>query len=73
MPKDFEANIEIYRSEDAIVFEKLDYFVIWVLLMSKNYTRLAQCMVNLGGPERSIAERIAVLKSRLSPISLLGS
>lgn len=70
MPTDFETNIKIYQAENAIVFEKLDYFMVWILLMSKNYNRLAQHMVDLGSSKRSIAERLAILKARLSPIPL---
>lgn len=68
MPMDFEENIKTYQAENAIVFEKIDYFLIWILLMTKNYTRLAQHMVDLENSKRSIAERVVILKSRLTPI-----
>lgn len=47
MPGDFLKNIEKYRANEAIVFEGLDYFQIWFLLMTKNYAYLSKRLVPL--------------------------
>jgi len=65
MPEEFLKNIEKYKSEDAIVFRKLDYFMIWFLLMTKNYTSLSKYYVELNTENpRSKEEVIHLLKKR---------
>jgi hypothetical protein len=68
MPEDFTKNIERYREQGCTVFEGVDYFQIWVLLMTHNYTKLASHLVDLG-ETRTIDERIAHIKERLQPIT----
>lgn len=63
MPADFMANRETYRRERAIVFEGLDYLMIWFLLMSKQYGVLARHVVDLGD-HRSEQETVALLRQR---------
>ena len=46
MPGEFLNNLEKYKMEDAIVFRKLDYFLIWLLLMTNSYTTLANYFNN---------------------------
>jgi fatty acid desaturase len=68
-PGEFERNKTIYGEHDAIVFRGLDFFIVWLLLMFKRYETLAKAMVELpGAPARSVEERVAFMKSRLSPI-----
>ena len=50
-PISFQENINHYAEERAIIFRKLDYFVIWFLLMTKSYDTLAKYFVDLS-PER---------------------
>lgn len=66
MPEEFVKNIEDYRKEESIVFEKLDFFVVWFLLMTHNYKTLAKNYVNLN-PEKPMTEDeiIKLLKSRV--------
>jgi hypothetical protein len=64
MPEDFQRNIKRYASEKAIVFQKIDFFVVWLLLMLKKYDTLAGLMVQLGETEMSTDEKIALMKSR---------
>jgi hypothetical protein len=64
MPVDFLANRDRYAAEDAIVFEKLDFFVVWAFLMLKRYDWLAKHYVDLGGPQRTREELIAYLRQR---------
>lgn len=64
MPADFEKNKPRYAKEGAIVFEGIDFFIIWALLMMKNYDKLAKHFVDLSGERRSNEEIVALLKSR---------
>lgn len=69
-PVEFEANRETYGREDAIVFEGIDFFQVWLLLMVGAWSSLARRFVRLpGAPERSDAEVIALLKSRVTRIA----
>ncbi|HEX6767537.1 MAG TPA: fatty acid desaturase [Polyangiaceae bacterium] len=69
MPGEFEANRARYGAADAIVFDGLDYFQVWLCLMTGRVRRLARAFIRLpGAPERSESEVIAFLKSRLAPI-----
>jgi len=69
LPGEFEANRTTYGEKDAVVLRGLDFFLVWVLLMTGRYETLAKAMVQLpGAPERSIEERIEFMRSRLRPI-----
>ncbi len=69
MPGEFQKNKATYGAEDAIVFEGLDFFMVWALLMLEAYGPLAKRFVQLpGAPERSREEVIAFLKSRVKAI-----
>ncbi|HEX6276011.1 MAG TPA: fatty acid desaturase [Polyangiaceae bacterium] len=69
MPGEFEKNRASYGAADAIVFDGLDYFQVWLCLMTGRHARLARAFVHLpGAPHRSESEVIAFLKSRLEPI-----
>ncbi len=64
MPKDFEDNLAKYQAEGCIVFEKIDFFVVSMLLFGRQYGLLAKFFVRLPGDERSDAEIIEFLKGR---------
>lgn len=68
MPDELLANLDAYRRQGALVFSGLDYFQIWALLMVGAHGTLARRLVDLGGPPRDLAERIALLRARLVPI-----
>jgi fatty acid desaturase len=69
MAAEFEKNRPRYGAADAVVFDGLDYFQIWLCLMTGRFKRLARAFIRLpGAPERSESEVIAFLKSRLVPI-----
>jgi fatty acid desaturase len=68
MPADFTAHVPDYAREGALVFEGLDYFQIWALLMMKCHGVLARHVVALDGATRSLEDTIALLKSRLRPV-----
>ncbi len=71
MPGEFLNNFEKYKMEDALVFKKLDYFLIWLLLMTKSYTTLSNYYVELN-PEnpRSKEEVFNLLKERTKKLNL---
>ena len=69
-PGEFEQNLEVYGRHDAVVFDGIDFFEVWALLMLRQYRVLARRFVRLpGAPERTDDEVIALLKSRLVPVS----
>lgn len=68
-PAEFEENKARYASEDAIIFSGIDFFQVWVYLMTKRYRTLASHYVRLpGAPERSDSEVIQLFKDRLRPV-----
>jgi fatty acid desaturase len=70
LPVEFEKNIAEYAKNDAIVFEGLDFFLVWVLLMTRRFSTLSKAFVRLpGAPERTDAEVEAFLKERLRPFA----
>jgi fatty acid desaturase len=68
MRTDFEANVADYAKKGAIVFEGIDFFAVWALLMLGRYKSLARRYVALDGPRPSDDEIIALLKSRTRAI-----
>ena len=68
MPDELLTNLETYRREGALVFQGLDYFQIWALLMVKDHGTLARHLVDLGHEPRTQAERVALLRARLVPV-----
>jgi fatty acid desaturase len=68
-PVEFEKNLEEYGRQDAIVFEGLDFFMVWLLLMTGRWSTLARAFVQLpGAPVRTEAEIIGMLQGRMRPI-----
>ena len=67
MPADFLDNLSTYRETRSIVFRKLDYFIIWLLLMSKQYRFLSRFFVDLSEKKMTQDEIIALMKSRMLP------
>ena len=69
-PSEFESNRAKYGAEDAVVFDGIDFFEVWLMLMLRRYRSLAKHFVRLpGAPERTDEEVIAFLKSRLTPVT----
>jgi fatty acid desaturase len=69
LPVEFKQNLDAYAREGAIVFEGVDFFIVWFFLMLKRYDWLARCYVPLDGVERSRDEVIALLKRRTRRIA----
>ena len=69
-PAEFERNLAEYVRNDAVVFEGVDFFQVWFLLMTGNWPRLARAFVRLpGAPARTDAEVVAFLRSRVVPFA----
>lgn len=66
MPGDFMANWEKYAQEQAVVFQKIDYFGIWALLMIQRFDLLAKYFVDLSVTPRPEVEIEAMLRDRTS-------
>jgi fatty acid desaturase len=65
-PVEFEKALSEYAARDAIVFDGLDYFQIWLCLMLGRWGTLADRFVRLdGAPTRTRDEVIALLKTRV--------
>jgi len=69
MPGDFEANIARYHQEGAVVFAGIDFFIVWALLMMRNYKALAHFYVSLDGSPKDKDAIIAKLRERTRPIA----
>ena len=69
MPGEFQDNLATYASEGANVFEGIDFFVVWLMLMLRRYSFLSRCYVNLDGRARSQEEIVALLRSRTALIA----
>ena len=71
LPGEFEDNRAVYGAQDAIVFEGLDFFSVWLFLMLGWWGPLVKAFVRLpGAPERSDGEIRQLLESRLQPIPI---
>ena len=66
-PNEFITNQAKYIEEDAIIFEKIDFFIIWFFLMCKRYDWLAYYYVNIGNKYKNDKEIIDMIKTRLKP------
>jgi fatty acid desaturase len=68
-PAEFENRLEEYGRSDAVVLEGVDFFQVWLLLMTGRWDRLARAFVRLpGAPARTHDEAVSFLKSRVRPI-----
>lgn len=68
MPQDFIDNQDKYVAAGAIVFEKIDFFAVSVLLWTGQWKTLARHYVRLDGVERSDEEVIEMLRARVQPV-----
>jgi fatty acid desaturase len=68
-PAELEANLARYGAEDAIVFDGIDFFGVWLCLMMRRWRVLVRAFVHLpSAPIRTEAEIVALFRVRLSPI-----
>lgn len=69
LPGDFLENLERYKKEGCVVFHGVDFFMVSVLLWTRQYRFLASRFVRMPGDERTDAEIVDFLKSRTRAIS----
>ncbi|KAM0332021.1 hypothetical protein ACHAQA_002287 [Verticillium albo-atrum] len=63
-PLSFMKGKDLYASQQALVFHNIDYIMITVRLLAKDYLTLAKCMVPIGTQvTTTMEERVALLKS----------
>ncbi len=54
---------EVYGREHALVFHNIDYFMITVRLMMRDYEHLARCLVPIGDQiNMTMEQRVTMLK-----------
>jgi fatty acid desaturase len=68
LPQDFLDNLERYRKEGCVVFHGVDFFMVSVLLWTKQYRFLAKRFVRMPGDTRTDDEIVDFLKSRTRAI-----
>lgn len=68
LPGDFLSNAERYAKEEALVFDGIDFFQVWVLLMVRRYDILAKHVVPLKPEWADKAVVESVLRARTRPI-----
>lgn len=70
MPVDFQKNIDKYAKNQSLIFEGLDFQLVFVLLMFKRYKTLTKYLVNINGDTfKDEEEAIAVMKRRTQRFS----
>jgi hypothetical protein len=68
-PREFERALDDYVKNDALVFEGIDFFEVWLALMLRRWSYLAAHVVTLdGAPARTREQVIALLKERVMPV-----
>jgi fatty acid desaturase len=70
MPGELQKNLDKYAENKSLIFEGLDFQLVWVLLMFKRYDVLAKHLVNINGDTfASDEEAIAIMKQRTKRFS----
>ena len=64
MPTDFEQNRARYAAERAIVFDSIEQFTVWALLVLRNYRQLAFHYLPLGEARPSEEKIVGILRAR---------
>lgn len=67
-PVEFMETLDQYKQNKAIVFQGIDFLVIFILLMNKKYDRLAARVVNINNTFSGPEEVISVMKQRTQRI-----
>lgn len=70
MPGELQDNLDKYSKNKSLIFEGLDFQLVWVLLMLKRYDVLAKRLVNINGNTfASEEEAIQIMKQRTKRFS----
>jgi Fatty acid desaturase len=68
-PVEFERALAEYARHDSLVFEGIDFFEVWLSLMLRRWSHLADHVVALdGAPRRTREQVIEMLQTRVQPI-----
>ncbi|KAI8912736.1 hypothetical protein EDD86DRAFT_188416 [Gorgonomyces haynaldii] len=62
-PEHFISSLQKFKDERVVIFEKLDFFMVTMLLLTKQHRYLAKCLLSL--PGASLDEKEKFLRSRL--------
>jgi hypothetical protein len=69
-PIAFLAQKQQYSDENALVFYNIDYLMITMSLLSKNYMHLAKCLVPMGEQMKlTVEERAEMLRKKTKRFS----
>jgi len=68
IPAEFLKLKDQFAEKKSLVFSDVHYLHIFVWLMTKNYNKLADNLVNINNTFSSREEAIALMKERLKPI-----
>lgn len=70
MPVEFQDNLQKYAANKSLIFEGLDFHMVWILLMLKRYEKLADHVVNINDNTfESKEEIIQIMKERTRKFS----
>ena len=69
-PDELRQNADKYAANDAVVFKDIDFLGVWMLLMVRNYAKLADHFVELRETPRTKDQIVAFLKSRTEPLDV---
>lgn len=68
IPVEFMKNKDEFAKQKILVFDGIHYLHVFLWLMTKNYDKLADNLVNVNNMFSSKEEAIAVMKERTRPI-----
>lgn len=69
MPLEFLKHLDKYKQHKTFIFDGIHYLHIFYYLMTKNYDKLADSLVNIDNTFKSHEEAVALLKERVKPIN----
>jgi fatty acid desaturase len=67
-PEHLQANLQVYATNKALIFEGIHFLHVWWYLMNKDYKKLAKRVVNIHGMFKSEEDIITLMKSRTREI-----
>jgi fatty acid desaturase len=70
MPGEFLKHKDKYKKHKTFIFDGIHYLHIFIYLMTKNYDKLAENLVNIDNTFQSQDEAVALLKERVQPVHL---
>lgn len=71
LPGEFMKNLDKYNTERGIVFQKIDFTMVWFFLMTKQYNVLANKLIVFNDEFKTTDDAIAFLKERTRKIEMV--